>query len=46
MYIYIPGRTWLVFQEQASLDFPSCLTLVPSLDHRPCVWKKGISNGF
>ena len=33
-----------LFLEHASLDFPSCITMLPSLDHRPHIWKKGISN--
>ena len=50
IYTYIHIHIYVItslFQEQApNQNFPSCLTVVPSLDRRPHIWKKGSSNSF
>ena len=50
MYIYIyifPLRTLLAyFSNRTFQEFPSCLAPMPSLDQRPHIWKKNISNNF
>ena len=40
MYIYSRLDIARLFRELTSQDFPSCFTLVPSLDHRPIFGKK------
>ena len=46
IYIYIcfPVKALLVYFRNRDQDFPSYLTQVNSLDHRPHIWEKGISS--